>query len=123
MTLPIARIFVLSPLERVSEITCGLIMVMSFTGALSVAHAGAADVQRMLIAAILRNLTWGIIDAVFYLIGCLAEYSRGVMLLVGIQQSTEPARAQQTIASVLPAKIAGVLRPEHYDYIHTHRRG
>jgi VIT1/CCC1 family predicted Fe2+/Mn2+ transporter len=120
MNLPIDRIFVLNPLERVSEIACGLIMVLSFTGALSVAHAGEADLRRMLMAAILCNLTWGIINAVFYLIGCLAEYSRGVMLLLGVQQYTDAERVQQVIGGVLPSKIAAALLPEHYEHIHAH---
>ena len=42
-------------------------MVLTFTGALSVAEAGRADVREMLIGALGCNLAWGIIDAVFYL--------------------------------------------------------
>jgi VIT1/CCC1 family predicted Fe2+/Mn2+ transporter len=120
MNLQVTRLFVLNPLERVSEIACGLIMVLSFTGALSVTHAGEAGVHRMLIAAILCNLTWGIIDATFYLIGCLAEYSRGVKLLLNAQESTELTRKQQIIASVLPSKVAEALSPSDFERIHAH---
>ena len=114
----ITRLLVLSPIERASEVAVGLIMVLSFTGALSVAHAGATDVRRMLMTAILCNLTWGIIDAAFYLIGCLAEYSRGVTLLLSARQSADATRVRQVIASVLPSKVAEVLLPEHYKHIH-----
>jgi hypothetical protein len=116
----IARLLVLNPLERISEVAVGLIMVLSFTGALSVAHAGDADVHRMFVAAILCNLTWGIIDATFYLIGCLAENGRSVTLLVNAQQCTESTRVRQLIASVLPSKVAEALLPADFERIHAH---
>ena len=37
---------VLQPIDRVSEVLFGLIMVLTFTGSLSVAEAGHEDVQR-----------------------------------------------------------------------------
>ena len=43
---------VLDPLERFSEIVFGLIMVLSFTCAFSVAEAGREDVRAMLIGAL-----------------------------------------------------------------------
>ena len=63
----------LDPIERTSEILFGLIMAMTSTGSLSVAGAGRAEVHTMLRGALGCNLAWGIIDAVFYLMGCLAE--------------------------------------------------
>ena len=70
---------VLEPVERLSEVLFGLIMVLTFTGSLSVAEAGREDVRTMLAGALGCNLAWGMIDAVFYLMGCLAETGRGVM--------------------------------------------
>jgi VIT1/CCC1 family predicted Fe2+/Mn2+ transporter len=118
MNLQTSRILVLNPLERYSEIVCGLIMVLSFTGALSVSHAGEAGVHRMFVGAILCNLTWGIIDAVFYLIGCLAEYSRSVTLLLSVQQCADAKRAQEIIAGLLPPKVAAALLPADFERAH-----
>jgi len=56
-----------------SEVLFGLIMVLTFTGSLSVAEAGRDEVRTMLIGALGCNLAWGIIDAVLYLMGSLAE--------------------------------------------------
>ena len=67
---------VLEPIDRVSEVLFGLIMVLTFTGSLSVAEAGRDDVRTMLIGALGCNLAWGIIDGVLYLMGCLAEKGR-----------------------------------------------
>src|SRR6187455_3786005 len=92
---------VLDPLERFSEIVFGLIMVLSFTCAISVAEIGREDVRAMLIGAIGCNLAWGIIDAAFYLIACLTERGHNSTLLRRVQQSTTAAEAEQTIAEAL----------------------
>ena len=42
---------VLEPIERNSEVLFGLIMVLTFTGSLSIAEAGRDDVRAMLIGA------------------------------------------------------------------------
>ena len=67
---------VLEPSERTAEVLFGLIMVLTFTGSLSVADAGRADVRAMLIGALGCNLAWGIIDGVLFLMSTLAEKSR-----------------------------------------------
>jgi VIT family len=111
---------VLDPLERFSEIVFGLIMVLSFTCALSVAEAGREDVREMFIGAIGCNLAWGIIDAAFYLIACLTEAGRNATLLRNVQQSASTAQAQQFIAGSLPPKIAEALQFADLDRIGTH---
>lgn len=114
------RIHVLSPLERFSEIVFGLIMVLSFTGALSVAEVGRDDVRIMLVSAIGCNLAWGIIDAAFYLIACLTEHSHNAMLLRTVQQADAPARAHKVIADALPSKVVEALQPADFDRIREH---
>jgi hypothetical protein len=54
---------VLDPIDRVSEVLFGPIMVLTFTGSLSVAEAGRDDVRTMLIGAPGCSVAWGIIDA------------------------------------------------------------
>ena len=54
----------LDPATSMGEVLFGLIMVLTFTGSLSVAQAGHDDVRAMLIAALGCNIAWGIIDAV-----------------------------------------------------------
>ena len=43
---------VLDPIDRVTEVLFGLIMVLTFTGSLSVATAGRAEVREMLVGAL-----------------------------------------------------------------------
>jgi hypothetical protein len=40
---------VLAPIDRAIEVLAGVIMVLTFTNALSVSHAGKPDVRAMLI--------------------------------------------------------------------------
>jgi hypothetical protein len=102
---------VLEPVERVSEVLFGLIMVLTFTGSLSVAEAGRDDVRTMLIGALGCNLAWGVIDGVLYLMGCLAEKGRNLMTYRAVRQAADPARGQKLIAEALPPTVASVLEP------------
>src|SRR5213079_677315 len=109
---------VLDPIDRVSEVLFGLIMVLTFTGALSVAEAGREDVRTMLIGALGCNLAWGIIDGVLYLMGCLAEEGRGLCAFRAVRKTTDPKEAQRLIAGALPRVIASVLEPVELESLH-----
>jgi hypothetical protein len=116
------RTTVLNPLERFSEIVFGLIMVLSFTGALSVAKVGREDIRLMLLGAIGCNLAWGIIDAAFYLISCLAERWRNVTILRSVQEATDPTHAQRIIADALPELVANALQSTDFERMREHLR-
>ena len=102
---------VLEPIDRVSEVLFGLIMVLTFTGSLSIAEAGRDDVRTMLIGALGCNLAWGIIDGVLYLMGCMAEKGRGNLALRVVRNTTDPREAQRLVAEALPPVIASILEP------------
>jgi len=108
---------VLEPSERIAEVLFGLIMVLTFTGSLSVAEADRAEVRTMLIGALGCNLAWGIIDAVLYLMGCLAEKGRGLMIFRAVRSAGDPLQAQRQIAEALPSVVASVLQPEELEGI------
>ena len=97
---------VLDPIDRVSEVLFGLIMVLTFTGSLSVAEAGRDDVRALLIGALGCNLAWGIIDAILYLMGCLAEKGQGLNTFRAVRKATNPKEAQRVIAEALPSVVA-----------------
>jgi hypothetical protein len=59
---------VLSPVDRVSEMLFGLLMALTFTGAVSVAESGNAAIRTMFLAALGCNLAWGLVDAVMHLV-------------------------------------------------------
>ena len=97
---------VLEPIDRVSEVLFGLIMVLTFTGSLSVAEAGRDDVRTMLIGALGCNVAWGIIDAMLYLMGCLAEKGQSLATHLAVRTATDSQQARRLIADALPPVVA-----------------
>jgi VIT family protein len=102
----------LDPVDRISEVLFGLIMVLTSTNTLSVVNAGQAETRTMIIGALGCNLAWGIIDAGMYLMGCLAERGRDLLMLRAVRQAASPDEAKRAIADALPASLASVLSAE-----------
>jgi VIT1/CCC1 family predicted Fe2+/Mn2+ transporter len=102
---------VLEPAERIAEVLFGLIMVLTFTGSLSVAEAGRDDVRAMLIGALGCNLAWGAIDGVLYLMGSLAQKGHSLRTYLAVRRAGDSAAARRLIADALPPLIASVLEP------------
>jgi VIT1/CCC1 family predicted Fe2+/Mn2+ transporter len=106
---------VLDPIDRVTEVLFGLIMVLTFTGSLSVATAGRAEVREMLVGALGCNLAWGVIDALFYLLGILAEKGRALATFRRLRAAADPEEGKRVVASALPPLVASVLEPAHLE--------
>ncbi len=111
---------VLEPIERISEVLFGLIMVLTFTCSFSVAEAGRAEVRSMLLGALGCNLAWGIIDAIMYLMGCLAERARSLKTLRAVRNTARPEKAQQLITEALPPLLASALGVSELEGIRRH---
>src|SRR4029450_9952405 len=90
-------------------------MVLTFTGSPTVAEAGREDVRTMLIGALGCNIAWGIIDAILYLMGCLAEKGRGLNAFHAVRRTPAPTHAQRRIADAMPAPIASILEPSELE--------
>ena len=99
----------LDPTERTAEVLFGLIMVLTFTGSLSVAQAGRDDVRAMLIGALGCNLAWGVIDAVLYLMACLGEQGHNLLVYRAVRGARDPERGRHLIVDMLPPVLASVL--------------
>ncbi|MGC4075051.1 MAG: VIT1/CCC1 transporter family protein [Nibricoccus sp.] len=108
----------LEPVDRVSEVLFGLIMVLTFTGSLSVAESGREDVRIMLIGALGCNLAWGIIDGILYLMGCMAEKGKALVTFKAVRATTDPYEARRLISDTLPSVVASVMEPAELDAIH-----
>jgi len=107
--IPKLRRRLLEPMERISELLFGLIMVLTVTCSFSAAEAGHEDVRRMLLAALGCNLAWGIIDAVFYLMARFSEQGQGIRALQALRRTTDPKEAQIIIGDALPPLLAKTL--------------
>jgi hypothetical protein len=97
---------ILDPTERFSEVLFGLLMVLTFTGTLSVTEAAREDVREMLVGALGCNLAWGLVDAIMYVINSIAVRGRGNVLLQQLAATSDKAAAHRLITDVLPDRIA-----------------
>jgi hypothetical protein len=85
---------VLNPVDRISEVLFGLIMVLTFTGAISVATDGREEIRELLWAALGCNVAWGFVDAIMYLMNVAVERGHGIVIFKRIVNAdTETARS------------------------------
>lgn len=110
----------LDPVSRISEILFGLIMVLTFTCSLSVAQVARDDVRLMLFAAMGCNLAWGVIDALFYLMGIAGERGRERVLLSHLKSTIDADITQELLKGLLPASIAEGLSEKSFLELRSH---
>jgi VIT1/CCC1 family predicted Fe2+/Mn2+ transporter len=111
------RAAILDPVDRVSEILFGLLMALSFTGAISVSSPGEEDVRTVLFAALGCNLAWGLVDAVMYVVRTQVSRGHRLAVLRSIRGAADPATANALVAGALPEGWAGALPRESIDAI------
>jgi VIT1/CCC1 family predicted Fe2+/Mn2+ transporter len=93
---------ILEPHERISEVLFGLIMVLTFTGSLSIAEAGREDIRVMLVGAL----------------SCLAERGRNLTIYRALRATNDPTRAQQLVSDALPPIVVSILEPTELESMH-----
>ena len=84
----------LNPVDRISEVLFGLIMVLSFTGAISASTDNRENVQALLWAALGCNIAWGLVDAIMYLMNIAIERGHSINIIKKIWQimkKTQPS--------------------------------
>jgi VIT1/CCC1 family predicted Fe2+/Mn2+ transporter len=108
---------VLDPSERFAEILFGLIMVLTFTGSLSVAESGRQEVRTMLIGAIGCNLAWGVVDAIMYLLNTLSYRGRALVILRRVRAARQASDVHDSFVEALPEEVVSILRPEELESI------
>jgi len=109
---------VLEPPERISEVLFGLIMVLTYTCSISVVETGRLEVRHMLLGALGCNVAWGIIDGVFYLMGCLSERGHNLAALRALRQASDRQQARQIIADALPPLVVPLMEASEFEALH-----
>ena len=113
-----ARKRLLEPYTIIAEILFGLIMVLTFTGSLSVADAGRDDVRIMLIGALGCNIAWGMIDAIFYLMSSVSDKGQNIRSLRALRKAASKEEAHQVITDAIPPMVAATMTPADFDTMH-----
>ena len=100
---------ILHPVDRIMEMLFGLLMALSFTGAVSVAEAGREELRDMFIAALGCNLAWGFVDGVMYLIRTVVDRGRSLTLMRSVRDAADPQTGRAVIESALSRVAAGLV--------------
>jgi hypothetical protein len=107
----------LDPMERISEILFGLVMVLTITCSFSVGGGGRTEVHQMLIGALGCNVAWGVIDAVLYWLACFHAQGQKIMALRAVRDNENREEAYRAIADYLPPVIASATTPTEFEVI------
>lgn len=101
---------VLNPIDRISEVLFGLIMVLTFTGAISASTDGREEVRELLWAALGCNVAWGFVDAIMYLMNVAMERGRSRTIIESIKTTTDEAGGQILKEEMQPG-ISSLMTP------------
>ncbi len=99
----------LTPLERASEMLFGLIMALTITGALSVAHATERDTRALFVSTLACNVAWGLVDAVMHVLNAVFERGRSSLVARALGGASRPEHARALLEDLLPAGLAPTL--------------
>lgn len=106
----------LDPADRLAEITCGLIMVLSILLTAGYYVVGSPDPARaLLIAAIGCNVAWGLIDGFFYVGYALIDRSKNARLITGVRASANKPAAEQFLRDNLESEFFDALDPNEQE--------
>jgi hypothetical protein len=111
-SVPVKEKGLLNWVDRISEILFGLIMTLGFTCTISVVETDSTQIRSLLIAAIGCNISWGLVDAVMYILGTLAERGHDKSILNFLHKTKHPEKAREYIADALPPVVVSVLETE-----------
>lgn len=113
----------LDPVDRAGEMLFGLIMVLTFTSAMSAAGTAESDVGAMLVGAIGCNTAWGIIDAMMYLMGAHGARSLGGGTIEAVRSAPDEHTAHALIADALPPIVVPALTKADLERVRSHLLG
>lgn len=102
----------MTPENRLAEIICGLVMVLSFT---TTTNAAFTDItpQQLLIAVLGCNTAWGIVDGVTYILGNLLTRAHANRSLRRLQEARDAGEAGREINALIGEHIQEFISPEN----------
>ena len=103
----------LDPSESLLEILFGLVMALTMTaGARLLSEPATLDLSELMLALVGCNVAWGVIDAVFYLMGSLFNRNRRVRLVRRLQAVTSDDQAIALVRDEFDLRGEPPSRPE-----------
>ncbi len=106
---------VLNRVDRTSEILFGLIMVLTFTGAISAATDGREEVSELLWGALGCNLAWGFVDAIMYLMNVAIERGHAFSVIHRIANTDNSETAREILEEEIQPVVFSLMEKEELD--------
>lgn len=100
---------VLNPVDRIAEVLFGLIMVLTFTGAISASTDAREDVRELLWAALGCNVAWGLVDAIMYLMNIAIERGHSLAVIKSIKTAESEENTNAILKDEIQPGIAGLM--------------
>ncbi|WP_052273515.1 VIT1/CCC1 transporter family protein [Flavihumibacter solisilvae] len=108
---------VLNPIDRTSEVLFGLIMVLTFTGAISAASDGRSEVRELLWAALGCNVAWGLVDAIMYLMNIVLERGHSLVIIKKIMRSGSQADSREILKEEINPLVSSLMTEDELDQL------
>ena len=108
---------VLAPIDRISEVLFGLIMVLSFTGAISVGTDSRQDVCELLWAALGCNVAWGLVDAIMYWMNLVVERGHAIRVIRSINSNENKSANREYLKNEMSPTLGRLIREQELDYL------
>jgi len=105
----------LDPPGRISEVLFGLIMVLTFTGSISVSTSGRQEVRDLLWAALGCNLAWGLVDAIMYLMDELIGRAHGFTQIKRVKSAGHGYESREIIRHDISPFISELMEDDDID--------
>lgn len=102
---------ILDPVDRISEVLYGLIMVLTFTGAISASTSTPDDVRQLLWAALGCNFAWGLVDAIMNLMGTLIERGHNLNTFKKIEKADSEKKITDVISDEISPLLTELMSP------------
>jgi hypothetical protein len=106
---------VLDKPTRISEVLFGLIMVLTFTGTISVSTAGKQEVGELLWAALGCNFAWGLVDGIMFLMDKIIGHAHNVDQLKRIKLSKNVAETREIVRENFPPLMVHLMKDKEID--------
>jgi hypothetical protein len=100
---------VLNPVDRIAEVLFGLIMVLTFTGAISASTDAREDVRELLWAALGCNVAWGLVDAIMYLMNVAIERGHALKVIRKIHAVNNSTEGGEILKNEIQPVLAGLM--------------
>lgn len=97
-----------TPENRLAEVICGLVMVLSFTAAAGSVLEDATP-NALLIAILGCNIAWGIVDGVTYILGNLLNRGARARLVRAVKDNPADSAATAEVAGRIEATVGDFL--------------